>query len=290
VRLADVPADLRAAVLATEDVRFYEHGGVDPRGILRAMWTNVRKGRVAEGGSTITQQLVKSRLLTPERTYSRKLNEALLSTALEWRYSKDQILEAYLNEIYLGHDGGRAIHGVGAAARFYFGKEARRISLAESALLAGMIHAPNRYAPSRHPRAARERRNLVLAVMTEQQRISRSLADRATRAGLPSRVWPARSVDGRHFRDYISSRIPRRLPRRGTAIHTTLDASMQRIAEPAGLQWEVTTRGQEPKVLEENAAVAVRLVQEALRRLMAGRTSLVIAHRLSTVREAEPST
>ncbi|HET8529678.1 MAG TPA: transglycosylase domain-containing protein, partial [Methylomirabilota bacterium] len=99
VQLADVPPVLRTAVLAIEDERFYEHGGLDPRGVLRALWANVRKGRVVEGGSTITQQLVKSRLLTPERTYSRKLNEAWLSTALEWRYSKDQILEAYLNEI-----------------------------------------------------------------------------------------------------------------------------------------------------------------------------------------------
>src|SRR3984893_11557759 len=108
VRLADVPPVLRTAVLAIEDERFYEHGGLDPRGVLRALLANVRKGRVVEGGSTIPQQLVKSRLLTPERTFSRKLNEAFLSTALEWRYSKDQILEAYLNEIYLGQAGGAA--------------------------------------------------------------------------------------------------------------------------------------------------------------------------------------
>ncbi|MGH7419852.1 MAG: transglycosylase domain-containing protein, partial [Candidatus Rokuibacteriota bacterium] len=119
VRLPDVPAVLRTAVLATEDERFYEHGGVDPRGVLRALWTNARKGRVVEGGSTITQQLVKSRLLTPERTLTRKINEALLSTAIEWRYTKDQILEAYLNDIYLGQWGGSSVRGVGAAARAY---------------------------------------------------------------------------------------------------------------------------------------------------------------------------
>ena len=157
VRLADVPAPLRAAVLATEDVRFYEHGGVDPRGILRAMWTNVRKGRVAEGGSTITQQLIKSRLLTPERTLSRKIHEALLSTALEWRYSKDQIFEAYLNEVYLGQAGGSSVRGIGAAARAYFGKEVHQLTLAESALLAGMIRAPNSYSPVSNPDRARER-------------------------------------------------------------------------------------------------------------------------------------
>jgi len=129
VRLADVPAVVRTAILATEDERFYEHGGLDPRGMLRALWTNMRRGRVVEGGSTITQQLVKSRLLTPERTYSRKLNEALLSTALEWRYSKDQILEAYLNEIYLGQSGGSAVRGIGAASRAYFGKDPAELSL-----------------------------------------------------------------------------------------------------------------------------------------------------------------
>ena len=125
--------------------------------MLRALWANVRKGRVVEGGSTITQQLVKSRLLTPERTYSRKLNEALLSTALEWRYSKDQILEAYLNEIYLGQAGGAAVRGVGAASRAYFGKEVHQLTLPEAALLAGMIRGPNSYSPNTNPDRARDR-------------------------------------------------------------------------------------------------------------------------------------
>src|SRR4029077_7085977 len=151
VRLADVPPVLRTAVLAIEDERFYEHGGLDPRGVLRAVWANVRKGRVVEGGSTITQQLVKSRLLTPERTFSRKLNEAFLSTAVEWRYSKDQILEAYLNEIYLGQAGGAAVRGVGAASRAYFGKEVHQLTLPEAALLAGMIRGPNSYSPNTNP-------------------------------------------------------------------------------------------------------------------------------------------
>jgi penicillin-binding protein 1B len=233
VRLDQLPDHLIEAVLAIEDQRFHQHHGLDVRRIGGALVANLKAGGITQGGSTITQQLAKNLYLTARRTPLRKVREAAMALVLEARQDKGEILEAYLNEIYLGQDGGRAIHGVGAAARFYFGKEAGRIGLAESALLAGMIHAPNRYAPSRHPRAARERRNLVLAVMTEQQRISRSQAERAARAGVPSRVWPARSVDGRHFRDYIRSRVPRRLPRRGTAIHTTLDASMQRIAERA---------------------------------------------------------
>jgi penicillin-binding protein 1B len=233
VRLDALPDHLIEAVLAIEDQRFHQHHGLDLRRIGGALVANLKAGGIAQGGSTITQQLAKNLYLTARRTPLRKVREAAMALVLEARHDKAEILEAYLNEIYLGHDGGRAIHGVGAAARFYFGKEARRISLAESALLAGMIHAPNRYVPTRHPRAARDRRNLVLAVMTGQQRISRSLAERATRAGVPTRVWPARTVDGRHFRDYIRSRVPRRLPRRGAAVHTTLDASMQRIAERA---------------------------------------------------------
>src|SRR6266851_10356930 len=123
VRLADVPPVLIQAVLAAEDHRFFDHTGVDMRGLLRAAWTNVRGGRVVQGGSTITQQLVKNRLLTPQRTFVRKLNEAWLSTVLEWRYSKPRILEAYLNEIYLGQRGALAVRGIGAASRSYFGKE-----------------------------------------------------------------------------------------------------------------------------------------------------------------------
>ena len=233
VRLDQLPDHLVGAVLAIEDQRFHQHHGLDVRRIGGALVANLKAGGIAQGGSTITQQLAKNLYLTARRTPLRKAREAAMALVLEARYDKGDILEAYVNEIYLGQDGGRAIHGVGAAARFYFGKDIRRIGLSESALLAGMIHAPNRYAPTRHPRAARERRNLVLAVMTEQQRISRSLAERASRAGLPTRVWPARTVDGRHFRDYIRPRVPRRLPRRGAAIHTTLDASMQRIAERA---------------------------------------------------------
>ena len=233
VRLDQLPDHLIEAVLAIEDQRFHQHHGLDVRRIGGALVANLKAGGIAQGGSTITQQLAKNLYLTARRTPLRKVREAAMALVLEARHDKREILEAYLNEIYLGHDGGRAIHGVGAAARFYFGKETSRISLAESALLAGMIHAPNRYAPTRHPRAARERRNLVLAVMTGQERISRSLAERAARSGVPTRVWPARSVDGRHFRDYIRPKVPRRLPRRGTAVHTTLDASMQRIAERA---------------------------------------------------------
>lgn len=229
----ELPKHLIQAVLAVEDQRFYEHHGLDIRRIGGALLANVKAGRIAQGGSTITQQLAKNLFLSASRTPLRKLREAAIAVVLEIRYGKRVILEAYLNEIYLGQDEGRAIHGVGAAARYYLGKEVRRISLAESALLAGMIHAPNRHVPTRHSREARQRRDLVLQMMAEQQRITRTSAERASRAAVSTRAWPARTVDARHFRDFVTATVSDRLPGRGMAVYTTLDATLQRAAERA---------------------------------------------------------
>ncbi|HEV8599273.1 MAG TPA: transglycosylase domain-containing protein [Gemmatimonadales bacterium] len=233
VRLGELPDHLVAAVLAVEDQRFYGHHGVDVYRIGGALLANLRAGEITQGGSTVTQQLAKNLFLSAGRSPVRKLREAALALALEARYSKARILEAYLNEIYLGQDGGRAIHGVGAAARYYFGKEARGLGLAESALLAGMIRAPNRTAPTRNPESARQRRDLVLRLMLQQQRISRTAAARALRVGIPTRAYPAQVVDGRYFRDFAARQVDFRLPARGVAIYTTLDATLQRAAERA---------------------------------------------------------
>jgi len=238
VRLPDVPTLLRDAVLVTEDVRFYEHGGVHPRGIVRALWTNVRKGRVAEGGSTITQQLVKSRLLNPERTLVRKVNEALLSTALEWRYSKDQILEAYLNEIYLGQSGGSAVRGVGAASRAYFGKEVHQLSLPEAALLAGMIRGPNNYSPVGNPERARERRDVVLTRMRDLGKIPAADYRRARKEPVRARTTPANGLMAPYFVDYVRAELERNADidladLHGVRVYTTLDPVLQRLAEAA---------------------------------------------------------
>ncbi len=250
VRLADVPSVVRTAILATEDERFYEHGGLDPRGMLRALWTNVRRGRVVEGGSTITQQLVKSRLLTPERTYSRKLNEALLSTALEWRYSKDQILEAYLNEIYLGQSGGSAVRGIGAAARAYFGKEVHQLTLSEAALLAGMIRAPNSYSPASNPDRARDRRDVVLGRLRDLGKISEADYRRAKREPVKARTAPGSGLVAPYFVDYVRAELERNsdldlADQHGLRVYTTLDPVLQRIAEAAvvkGIDRLETTR------------------------------------------------
>ncbi|GAB3281852.1 penicillin-binding protein 1B [Parahaliea aestuarii] len=172
VRLEDVPDSLRLGLLAVEDQNFYDHWGFSITGILRAAFSNLRSGAVVAGGSTITQQLVKNYYLTPERTYIRKLTELLMAVLLDFHYDKDQILESYINEVYLGQEGPRAIHGLALAARHYFDTPLEQLGLHQQALLVGMIKGPSLYNPLRNPERARERRNLVLDVMAEQQVIS----------------------------------------------------------------------------------------------------------------------
>ncbi len=233
VSLPGVPRHLIDAVLAVEDQRFFAHHGLDVRRIGGAFVANVRAGGIAQGGSTITQQLAKNLFLSADRTPIRKIREAAFAVVLETRHDKNEILEAYLNEIYLGQDGGRALHGVGAASRYYFGKAPSKLTLAESALLAGMIHAPNRHAPTRNPRSAQARRNLVLQLMVDQGRVTAADAARARRARISTRAHTSRVVDARFFRDYVTSTVSGRLPTRGGAVYTTLDADLQLAAERA---------------------------------------------------------
>jgi penicillin-binding protein 1B len=172
VRLEAVPDTLRLGLLAVEDQRFYSHRGFSLSGIARAALSNLRSGQVVAGGSTITQQLVKNYYLTPERTIARKLTEILMAILLELHYDKDQILESYINEVYLGQEGPRAIHGLALAARHYFDTPVEQLGLHQQALLIGMIKGPSLYNPRRNPERALERRNLVLDVMADQDVIS----------------------------------------------------------------------------------------------------------------------
>ena len=238
IRLSDVPAALRQAVLAAEDHRFADHSGLDPRGMARALWANLRAARVVQGGSTITQQLVKSRLLTRDRTLSRKLREAWLATLIEWRYEKPEILEAYLNEIYLGHREGIGIRGVGAAARAYLGKEVHQLGLADAALLAGMIRAPNRTSPLLDRQRARERRDAVLGRMRELGLISATDHDRARAEPVRARSGPGSGQTAPYFTDLVRREAESRIEgglgtRQAVQIVTTLDLSLQRMAEGA---------------------------------------------------------
>jgi len=168
IQLKEAPPLLVKTLFAVEDREFYSHHGVVPRSIARAMWANIRAGKTVQGGSTITQQLVKNFFLTGQRSLIRKVNEAIMALLLEWHYEKDEILEAYLNEVYLGQSGQRSIHGFGLASNFYFGRHLNELNVSQIALLAGTIKGPSFYDPRRHPKRATTRRNLVLKLMFEQ--------------------------------------------------------------------------------------------------------------------------
>ena len=270
VRLAELPMTLIDAVLAIEDHRFFEHRGIDLRGLARALWVNTRERRVAQGGSTITQQLVKNRLLTAERTFLRKLSEAWLATVLEWRYSKEVILEAYLNEVYLGQRGGLAIRGVGAAARLYFGKEAHQLTLAESALLAGMIRAPNTYSPALNPDRARERRNVTLARMLELAKITTEQLQAAEREPISPPNKKASGQLAAYFTDRVRQEIEETVGEdvaEGITIarvYTTLDPTLQRFAESAVTRGLDSIERGYARLRRENAAERLQAALVAL--------------------------
>ncbi|MFA5843303.1 MAG: PBP1A family penicillin-binding protein [Coriobacteriia bacterium] len=234
VALKDVPVALRQAVIATEDRRFYEHRGVDPIGILRALVTDVRAGSKVQGGSTITQQYVKKAFFTDERTLRRKLAEALLAYRIEKRYGKDRILEMYLNTIYFGH----GAYGVESAAQIYFGKNVRRLSLPECAMLAGVIKSPGRYSPFLDLRAAKTRRDTVLAQMLAGGVIDRPTQDRAVAAQIKTASLRHASTVAPYFVEYVKQQIIERFGddavfRGGLTVRTTLDIPMQLAAERA---------------------------------------------------------
>ena len=240
VRIEETPRVLINAVLAAEDHRFFEHGGLDVRALLRAAWANLRAGRVKEGGSTITQQLVKVRLLSPQRTFFRKLREAWLAALIESRYSKERILEAYLNEIYLGQRGPIAIRGVGSAARAYFGKEVHQLTTPEAALIAAIIRGPNIYSPAVDPDRAREHRNVVLAQMRDLKMITSDEFERARRTPVHVRSLVSAGQSAPYFVDYVRQELEQRFEGisrvRGVRIATTLDLSLQRFAEVAAVR------------------------------------------------------
>jgi penicillin-binding protein 1B len=172
IRLSEAPAGLINALIAIEDKSYYEHFGISLKGIARAMWINIRAGRFVQGGSTLTQQLIKNFYLTSDRTLARKLMELPMAVLLDLHYSKDEILEAYLNEVYLGQEGSRAIPGFGLAAQYYFGQPIQELQLHQVALLAGLVKGPSYYDPRRNPERAKERRNLVLSVLRDEGTIS----------------------------------------------------------------------------------------------------------------------
>lgn len=238
VRLADVPETLRAGLLAVEDRQFDSHWGISISGILRAALANLRSGQVVAGGSTITQQLVKNYYLSAERTVSRKVQEVMMALLLELHYSKGAILESYVNEVYLGQDGPRAIHGLALAARYYFDTPLEQLGLHQQALLIGMIKGPSLYNPRRNPKRALARRNVVLDVMAQTGVISPEHAEIASAMplGLDNRNKAATAAPA--FLDLVRRQLRRDyreedLTRRGLSVFTSFDPLLQRNAERA---------------------------------------------------------
>ncbi|HMR29516.1 MAG TPA: PBP1A family penicillin-binding protein [Geminicoccaceae bacterium] len=228
VRLDQMSPWLPKAVIAIEDRRFWDHSGVDPTGILRAAWANLRAGGTVEGGSTITQQLAKNLYLTHERSWGRKLEELVLAIWLESRLTKEQILTLYLNRVYLG----AGAYGVEAASQRYFGKTAAEVGLSEAAVIAGLLKAPSRYSPASDLDLARERAATVLAVMAEQGVIDE-------REAVAARARPAKLSEpvqiGGWFVDWVLEGLTRDLgkPTRDLVVRTTLDPKLQLAAEAA---------------------------------------------------------
>jgi penicillin-binding protein 1B len=274
LQLEEVPDTLVAALLAVEDRRFYRHWGFSPVGMLRALFSNLRSGRVVAGGSTITQQLVKNYYLSPERTITRKLTELVMAVLLEWHYEKDAILESYLNEVYLGQEGPRAIHGFALAAQHYFQMPLQQLGLHQQALLVGMIKGPSLYNPLRNPERATQRRNLVLDEMAEAGVIAVEAATVAkamplgvsrrgsrVRDAFPAFLDLVRRQLGEEYRQEDLSSL-------GLSIFTTFDPLLQRQLEQSTRR-VMDDRGLNPDL--ETASVVTRVDSGDVVALLGGR-------------------
>lgn len=260
MNIQDVPPVVKKAFLAAEDNRFYQHHGVDFRAIARAAWRNITSGSTSEGGSTITQQLVKNCFLTPEKILKRKVQEAYLAVQLERRYTKDEIFEMYLNWIYFGE----GAYGIQAAAHTYFAKDVQDLDLAEAAMLAGLPRAPSLYSPYRNPEAAKQRRSTVLDLMVKYGYISRAEAAKAKAEPLELKA----SADEKqypypYFVDYVTEELvarygEARVFREGLKVYTTLDPRIQKFAEAAmenSRNFPATTRDKKGLLQPQGAAV-----------------------------------
>lgn len=236
IPISQIPHTLMKGIILTEDQRFFEHPGIDLRGILRSIYVNIRSGGYVQGASTITQQLARNIYLTRHKTIWRKLKEMVVSLILEWKFTKDQILEKYLNEVYFGQSGNIAIHGVNEAAKFYFGKTIDELSIAEQAMLAGIVRGPFYYSPFRHEERAKGRQEIVLTKMFEAGVITENQYKRAKDEKL--KFVKVSLVQNRapYFTDMIQAQILKDMPDQevlgtGYTIYSTLDTYYQQLAE-----------------------------------------------------------
>ena len=265
VRLGEVPSHLVDALIATEDRRFLDHNGLDPRRIAGAMLANLREGRVAQGGSTLTQQLARTLFLGTERRLLRKIRETAIAFALERRIPKERLLEAYLNHIYLGQDGGAAIHGVGRAAEFFFDKDVSELDVGESAMLVGIIRGPSLYSPHRHLERAEGRRNLVLRLMHEEGRLTGEALETVLASTLRIHSPEHASGGRRWYLDHLRAELARTSGAAdpdGAALTviSTLEPHLQGIAERTvakRLAWLERIR---PRLASQGAPLEAALV------------------------------
>jgi penicillin-binding protein 1B len=282
VTFAEIPPSLKNALLASEDHRFFSHVGIEPRALARAAWANLLHGRIVQGGSTITQQLVKNRLLAPDRTVWRKLREMWLALLLERLYSKRDIFEAYANEIYLGEREGVVVRGVGTAALAYFGKPVTRLTVAESALLAGLVPAPNRCSPHADVECALRRRRAVLTRMLDLGMLG--AAEWAAAEETPIKLSAYRPTEpvAPYFRDHIrrdvDATLRERAPASGRRIVATLDLQLQEAAEDAVARGLAKLEAANPRLRREQptdrlqaALVAVDTATGEIRAYVGGR-------------------
>ncbi len=241
IEYRDLPKTLIDAITSIEDRQFFEHSGINWYGIMRALFTDIQSGELKEGGSSITQQLVKNFFLKPDKTWKRKLSEMYMSIILEQRLSKEQIMAMYCNQIYLGQRGGFSINGFGEAARSFFGKDVSQLTLTESALLAGIIQSPNRYSPFTHEEDARKRRNKVLDDMVETDKITHDQAEaaKASKLGVVAgRSGSVDAADAPYFIDYLTKQVENQYEDRGGSlrslrIYSTIDLELQHAAYQA---------------------------------------------------------
>jgi penicillin-binding protein 1A len=260
VPLETIPRDLTAALVATEDRKFYKHSGVDLKGIARAIYKDIKAGEFVEGASTITQQLAKTLFLTPRKTLVRKLKEAILAFQLERRYTKDEILELYLNQVYFGS----GAYGVESAAKIFFGKSVKDLTLSECALVAGMPKSPSRYSPLVNPDLAVKRRNTVLRQMRDTGYISDTVYQKAIKEALDKNKRRSDLSKAAYFVEYVKSSLEdelgsTRLYKSGLSVYTTLNFQLQQAAEKAitdGLA-ALTQRMQQAHIKEATAQGAL---------------------------------
>ncbi len=256
-KLDEMPEYLKNAVIAAEDHRYYTHFGIDPSGILRALYTNIKYGAIRQGGSTLTQQLAKNYFLTPERTYKRKLNELFISIIIEIKHEKTEILEMYLNEIYFGQKGSASINGVGEAADFYFGKKVSQLSLSEAAVIAGMIKGPNIYSPYANMKKCITRRTQVLKAMHKNGWINDDELYEADNEIIKTIGHSKYNKTAPYFLDYVSQQLKALYPKTvlssmGFSIYTTLDTKVQAAAETALKNGLARLEAKKPALQREN--------------------------------------